>query len=119
MSRVRRGYVEGTSRVHVEGVEARAQGHHRPAESGNSLQSPTVSLSWSTWSAVCSLMYPGSVAIKRGKSGRTEGSGCGFVSQSKLSVCLSYKEFLHKELPCTEQRLWRGARPAALGAMWA
>ena len=31
---------------------------------------------WSTWSAVYSLMYPrGSVAKKRGKSGRTEGSG--------------------------------------------
>ena len=26
---------------------------------------------WSTWSAVCSLMYPGSVAKKRGKSGYT------------------------------------------------
>ena len=48
-----------------------------PAPAGGDLQnsSDTLPATWSTWSAVCSLMYPGSVAKKRGKSGRTEGSG--------------------------------------------
>ena len=61
-------------RVRIDGLSARPDlnGQFGKAvkfvsESGRS--------TWSTWSAECSLVYPGRFANKLGKNARTEGSG--------------------------------------------